>query len=304
MRNIRTDLASELNENAGALAGVRMQSDEIDGFACTKVYVETEEGAARLRKPMGKYFTLDVGDVAQKDSRQLAEAARGVAAVMREIIGEEGLKAALVVGLGNRKITPDSLGPKVCEKVFVTRHIKQNLPEIAGEDVASVSAIAPGVLGVTGMESEEVISGVSQQVKPEIIVAIDALASRRTDRIGSSVQISNTGIAPGSGLGNHRNELTEDSLGTTVIALGMPMVTYASTIACDLLEAAFDKTVEEDDIAALFSAIEAANGAELIVTPKNIDVLSEKAAVLLALSLNLALNPKFPQDKIDNLMEC
>ena len=186
----------------------------------------------------------------------------------------------------------------------MTRHIKQNLPEIAGEDVASVSAIAPGVLGVTGMESEEVISGVSQQVRPEVIIAIDALASRRTDRIGSSVQISNTGIAPGSGLGNHRNELTQDSLGATVIALGMPMVTYAATIACDLLEAAFDKTVEEDDIAALFSAIEAANGAELIVTPKNIDVLSEKAAVLLALSLNLALNPEFPQDKIDNLMEC
>ncbi len=178
------------------------------------------------------------------------------------------------------------------------------MPEIAGEDVASVSAIAPGVLGVTGMESEEVISGVSQQVRPEVIIAIDALASRRTDRIGSSVQISNTGIAPGSGLGNHRNELTQDSLGATVIALGMPMVTYAATIACDLLEAAFDKTVEEDDIAALFSAIEAANGAELIVTPKNIDVLSEKSRGAFGAFPKPGAQPGISQDKIDNLMEC
>lgn len=304
MRNIRTDLASELNEDAGALAGVRVQSDEIGGFSCTKVYVDSEEGAKKLGKPIGKYFTLEVGDVSLKNSVDLTDAAHSVASVMQEFIGAEGGKTALVVGLGNRRITPDSLGPKVCEKIFVTRHIKQNLPEIAGEDVASVSAIAPGVLGVTGMESEEVIRGVSQQVKPDVIIAIDALASRKTERIGASIQISNTGIAPGSGLGNHRKELTQGSLGAMVIAIGVPMVTYASTIACDLLEAAFDKTVEEEDIQALFAAIQAANGAELIVTPKNIDILSEKTAVLLALSLNFALNPDFPQEKIDNLMEC
>ncbi len=303
MRNIRTDLAFELNENAGSLEGVRLQEIEVDGFACTKVYVETQKGAEKLGKPVGTYITLDIGDVSQKDAKELKRAAESIAKAMGEILGPTK-RAALVVGLGNRQITPDSLGPKTCEKVFVTRHIKDHLPEIAGEEVASVSAIAPGVLGVTGMEAEEVIKGVSCQIEPEVIFAIDALASRKTERIGSSVQISNTGIAPGSGLGNHRNELTKKTLGMEVIAIGMPMVTYASTIACDLLEAAFDKTVEEEDIRLVFRAIEAANGAELIVTPKNIDVLSEKAAVLLALSLNLALNPDFPQEKIDNLMGC
>lgn len=297
-------MANELVERSkDALRGISSEQEETpQGFLKTRVVIETEQGAHELGKPRGSYFTLDLGDISMKNAQELDEAAKEVGALLSELIEGHKKERVLVIGLGNRNITPDALGPKASEKVFVTRHIKAHIPDAITKDFPDVSALAPGVLGVTGIESEETVKGIAEQIKPDVILAIDALASGNTKRIGSSVQLSDTGIAPGSGLGNKTKALNKNFLGVDVIAVGMPMVTYAATIATDLLEQTFDRTVSEEDLAAFFGAIRSAEGADLILTPKNIDVLVEKSAVLLASSINYAFNPNLDQDEINTIM--
>jgi len=256
-----------------------------------------------MGKPIGNYITIETKDMEEITPKNRRDFAREIGREIARLAEGRRKGPVLIVGLGNRKVTPDALGPLVCERVFISRHIKENLPEMIDQRAESVCAIAPGVLGVTGMETGEVVHGVVGELHPSLIIAIDALASRRTARIGTSVQISDTGISPGSGLGNHRKPLDERSLGAKVIALGIPMVTYAATIAGDLMEAALGGSAESKDLEQLIATVISAKGADLIVTPKDIDMLIDKTADLLAESLNYALHPELSEKEIRSYME-
>lgn len=295
MASRRTDLAVELQEGlAQPLHGVYSEEKKLaNGISYTRVNIEDEQAGRELGKPCGVYLSLQWEDMAGKSRAQLHEFAVQAAEVMREIDGIKQAKRILVAGLGNRKITPDSYGPRVCDKLFVTRHLLHSAPEFLREGYHEVCAIVPGVMGVTGMETCEIIKGVTDLIKPDLIVAVDALASEKTERIGAILQVSDTGIQPGSGLGNARRALDAAYLGVNVVSMGIPMVTYASVIADGLIHEAFQGKAEEEDIRQFMEAIYSTRGAELIVTTRHIDVLADKAAEVTAMALNMALHPGF-----------
>jgi spore protease len=199
----------------------------------------------------------------------------------------------LVVGLGNRFVTPDALGPRVVDKIYVTRHITKYMPDLLQKKLKEVSAIAPGVLGVTGVETAEVVRGVVKSVQPALIIVIDSLASRRAARISTTIQLADTGISPGSGVGNVRAELNRESLGVPVIAIGVPMVVYASTISKDTISLIADETGlhnDEEKLLDLADKVISEHVGPLIVTPKDIDTILDYMSTILADGINLALH--------------
>ena len=217
------------------------------------------------------------------------------------------LGAVLVIGLGNRRITADSLGPRVVDGVLVTRHMRENTPASLKGRLRAVSAVAPGVLGVTGMETAEVVRGIVEHTRPEAVIAVDALAARETARICTTMQIADTGIQPGSGVGNHRLGLNEESLGVPVIAVGVPMVVYAATIARDALELLMEDLAPDGEehagaLDALVDRVVARRLGDLVVTPREVDERVTRMADLLALGINRALQPRLDKDEIPALM--
>lgn len=306
MRDIRTDMAVEIRESLPERQeGVQCEERETEaGLKLTWVKIQSQEGARAMGKPMGNYLTLETRQLEEVTPRQRAEFAREIGSELKKMMTEDGnTRPVLIIGLGNRDVTPDALGPKVCEQVFVSRHIKEHLPEAIDSRAGSVCAIAPGVLGVTGLETFEVVKGIVEEVHPGLVIAIDALAARKTSRIGTSVQIADTGIAPGAGIGNHRKALSQETLGVKVIGIGVPMVAYARTIAGDILENALGASADAADMEQLLGAVYAAKGGEMIVTPKNIDFLVDKTAELLAKALNTALHPTINEEEIRAFME-
>lgn len=207
----------------------------------------------------------------------------------------------LVVGLGNRSITPDALGPAVVDKTLVTRHI-QGSPFASGS-LHSVCAVAPGVLGVTGIETTELIESLVRDLKPRAVLCIDALAARDFKRIGATIQISNTGIQPGSGVGNHRRPLTRESLGVDVIAAGIPTVIYAATLARDAFALLSDVHGREDALESLENDLRNTALGSLIVTPRDIDAIIKNSATLIASAINRALQPNLSDSEIAAMMD-
>ena len=198
----------------------------------------------------------------------------------------------LVVGLGNRSITPDSLGPRVAERIYVTRHINEYMPDALPRPVRSVCSVAPGVLGVTGVETMEIDRGVAEHIKPDLIIAIDALASRRAARISTTIQLTDTGISPGSGVGNTRKGLTSQAFGVPVIAIGVPMVVHAATISQEVISLIADKTGlhgDEEKLRGLAAEVISESLGPLVVTPKDIDTIAEDMSRVIADAINLAL---------------
>ena len=198
----------------------------------------------------------------------------------------------LVVGLGNRAITPDSLGPRVVESIYVTRHIKQYMPDALPGPVRAVSAVAPGVLGVTGVETMEIVRGVVEHCKPDLVIAVDALASRRAARISTTVQLTDAGISPGAGVGNNRTGLDRETLGVPVIAIGVPLVVFATTISQDTISLIADETGlhnDEERLKELAAKVIAEHIGELIVTPKEIDSIVADMTRIVADGINMAL---------------
>ena len=295
MRQRRTDLALEAKElweesaqETAKLEGVRALSKTREGFPAETVQILDERGERALGKPVGRYVTLTMDALARREENAFARAARAVGGELARLMdGVDPKGLALVVGLGNRAITPDAVGPKVHESTLVTRHLVEQTPEYFGafRPVASLSA---GVLGTTGMESGELVQAVCRRLKPACVVAVDALASRSLKRLCRTVQLSDTGIAPGSGVGNHRWALDRDSLGTPVFAVGVPTVVEASTLAADLLN--------REELPPL------GEGRGLLVTPKDIDSQVNDLSKVIGYGISLALQPGLDVSDLDLLL--
>ncbi len=239
---VRTDLALEAREGIGEAEGeihgvsVEESYDEENEIRVTRVVIETKNGAKALGKPMGVYVTLEAPGMIEPEEDYHQEISASLARELKSIIPDaEKEQSILVVGLGNRDVTADALGPHVADNLFVTRHVVKEYGKAAYNKsrMHMVSSIVPGVMAKTGMESAEIIRGVVEQTKPDVVIVVDALAARSTKRLNRTIQVTNTGIHPGSGVGNHRNALTKESLEVPVIAIGVPTVVDAATIVND-----------------------------------------------------------------------
>lgn len=247
---VRTDLALEMRESAGECRGVSVEEDyrEESEIKITKVIIETMNGAKAMGKPMGNYITLEAPAMTQPDENYHQEISEELAKQLKDIIpGIEQEISIMVVGLGNRDVTADALGPNVVDNLVITRHMVKEYGKVAfnKKQVHMVSGLIPGVMAKTGMESQEIIKGVVEKTKPDVVIVVDALAARSTRRLNRTIQISNTGIHPGSGVGNHRNAITQETLGVPVIAIGVPTVVDAATIVSDAFEKLMRQTGEE-----------------------------------------------------------
>ena len=284
----RTDLAVEATqlwqEQAGEttqLRGVQARDSVREGYKVTTVRILDESGAQALGKPVGTYITVELDGLLRREEDAFPRAARALAAELRGLLDLKEGDAVLVAGLGNRAITPDGIGPKAADYTLVTRHLVEQVPEQFGA-FRPVSALAAGVLGTTGMESGEVVRAVAEQIKPACVVAVDALASRSLRRVCRTIQLADTGITPGSGVGNARAALNAETLGVPVIAVGVPTVVDAATLTCDVLAEAGKGELNP---AALQGA-----GDGLIVTPKDIDTQVHDLAKVIGYGINLALH--------------
>lgn len=278
--NGRTDLAIEAVDRAGELTArdVRRTQEESDGMTVTRMEVLSDAAAAALGKPRGRYITAAMQRLTDDEHQLTAHAVR-LARELTALLPPKG--TVLVVGLGNRTVTPDTLGPSAADMVLATRHIGGEFARAAGlTDLRPVAVLTPGVLGQTGAESSEIVHGVCRELSPAAVIAIDALAACSISRLGCTVQLSDTGIAPGSGVGNDRRPLDHVRLGVPVVAIGVPTVVDAATL------------IRELSPAAVPAAQDAA--AAMMVTPREVDLMIARAARLIAACINAALQPDYP----------
>jgi len=306
----RTDLAIEAHELArqatARIAGVDESVEDFEGIHVTRTNVRTLAGEKKIGKRKGKYVTLEVPGLRRHDTDLQQQVAEQFAKEIEKLIQLPEKASVLIVGLGNAHVTPDAFGPLVVEKLFVTRHLFHYMPEAVNEGFRSVAAISPGVLGITGLETSEIVKGVVEHMKPDLVIAIDALASRALTRVNSTIQISDSGIHPGSGVGNRRKALDAETLGVPVLAIGVPTVVDAATIANDAIELVLNQLHASvpgngaNEIFDKFSANEKWQmikelleplGDNLMVTPKEIDEFVEDIAQVVAKGLNVALHP-------------
>lgn len=284
----RTDLALEVHELHGEASGITVKEYSKNGYKVTLAKVSSGQGEQSSGKRAGKYITIEMGKIWQKDKTVFEQVANVLSDELKMLLPkEEG--CILVAGLGNEEITPDSLGPRVVKKLLVTRHIQTIDRELFNDaGFGCVAAIAPGVLGQTGIESAEIIKSVCESINPKCVIVIDSLASRRLNRLASTVQLSDGGISPGSGVSNSRPELNEDVLGVPVISIGVPTVVDAATLAYDLLEEHYGK--EDDSFAEAIERVLVGSGKDMFVTPKENDVIARETAKLLASAINIAVH--------------
>ncbi len=292
---IRTDLALEAEqlfraENApeGSIPGVRATERLTDGFTLSTIEVLDHRGEAAIGKPRGTYVTVELGALLRREENAFPEACSLLAKELRALLSLPVSGNVLVAGLGNRDITPDAIGPLALDSVMITRHLREALPEHFGS-FRPVCGIRSGVLGTTGIESGDMIAALCQKVKPAAVVAIDALASRSMSRLCRTVQISDTGIVPGSGVGNARQALNRETLGVPVIAIGVPTVVDAATLAFDILDDA-GLDIDPDTLH---------SSGSMIVTPRDIDRNVRDMAKLIGYSLNLALHKGLTVEDVD-----
>lgn len=310
MYNFRTDLADERNEiykKANNIStnvdGIEAEEDEAENIKIGRVNIVNENGEQAIGKPQGTYVTLDIKNIKTIQHEEIEKVANVLANELRNLINKHiaDVDDILVVGLGNIYVTPDALGPKVVPEIEVTRHILQYMPKAMPEDTRPVSAIAPGVLGITGIETMEILKGIVDNVKPKMLIVIDALASRNIERISSSIQLSDTGIVPGAGVENTRKEISEKTLGIPVVALGIPTVVDLASITNDCIRIfiedlqqkamsndALNKLKDTDNYEQIKEALNVGKY-NMIVTPKEIDELIENMKEIVALGINQAL---------------
>ena len=310
MYNFRTDLALERRDiyqkinKLNEIDGVKSAEDEIDkNIKVSRVYVLNENGEQAIGKPKGTYITIDVKNLKLAGDEEIQKTSEVLSNELKNMLDQHVQKQGelLIVGLGNIYVTPDALGPKVINEIDVTRNIIKYLPQYVEEGTRSVSAISPGVLGTTGIETVEILKGIVDNVKPKLLVVIDALASRSIDRISSTIQISDTGIVPGAGVGNTREEISQKTLGIPVIAIGIPTVVELATLVSDGIDIFIDRLQEKAESNEYLNRLqendkyeevkEALNVGEynMIVTPKEIDDLIENMKDVVARGINFAV---------------
>lgn len=310
--SIRTDLALEAHEvcreeakKKEEIDGVSVDIDKEENITVTKIKITNQKGEEAIGKPKGNYITIESPNL-KYDISEYERTCHIIAKSLCSLIGEQDEKPILIAGLGNIEITPDALGPAVVSKLIVTRHIKSSINNILSDDFSNVCAIAPGVLGTTGIETSRVIKGIIKEVSPRVIIAVDALAARSADRISTTIQISDTGIQPGAGVGNRREGLNKETLGIDVIALGVPTVVDATTIARDCLDAAFSdistEKLSENDKERVINNSLSKNIKKLVVTPKDIDLVIDRAAKTVANGINLALHKNLSFEDIESFV--
>lgn len=308
---IRTDLAIETREIYKTaqkiddeVPGVETTVDNSDkDMLITKVKITTKEAEEALQKPQGIYVTIEASKLKEDYENVHEKIAKKVSETIKELGNLIAGDTVLVVGLGNWDVTADALGPKVISDIEITRHLLEYMPEYVVPGTRPVCAVSPGVLGTTGIETGEIIKGIVEKIRPNLIIAIDALASRKMERVSTTIQISDTGITPGSGIGNKRNAIDKETLGIPVIALGVPTVVDAATIANDTLELMIGKLKEEkSEIADAIEKMENDNKysyikevlspeeLNYIVTPSAIDEIITNVSKVLASGINTALN--------------
>ncbi len=309
--SIRTDLALEQKERFESdnveVQGVVLEEDydEEQEIKITTVKIETENGAKTMGKPVGTYITMEASNMAVPDEDYHREISKKLKEFLAKFVkADKEEYSVLVVGLGNRKVTPDALGPYVVDNLNITRHIVKEYGKYAmgEEEIHLVSAIVPGVMGQTGMETVEIIRGVVRETRPDMIIAIDALAARSSRRLNRTIQIADTGINPGSGVGNHRNAITKETVGVPVIAIGIPTVVDAATIVNDTMEnliAALESSETLRGVGVVMQGYNAAEKYELVkelisphlnglfVTPKDIDETVKLISYTISEALNL-----------------
>lgn len=311
MYNIYTDLAIESKELYGSkekdVEGVSVVVENMKNYSITRVKVQDEMGAEKIRKPIGNYITIDVPNLNNTDEDLKDEISKVLATEIKSFKLNDINTKVLIIGLGNWNITPDALGPKVVERVLVTRQFFVNYNKDYDEDLISVAALAPGVMGITGIESFDIIKGIVDKIKPDLLIAVDALASRKMDRISTTIQLSDTGISPGGGVGNKRMALNEKTLGIPVLAIGIPTVVNAATIVNDTLDLIINEMKEtsekgkdlynmleemaSEDKYSLIEEILNPYMKNTIVTPKDIDDVIDDLSIIVANGLNIALHP-------------
>ena len=309
---VRTDLALEtrekFKEDNVEIKGVRVEEEyhREKEIKITTMVIETENGAKAMGKPKGTYITLEAANMDSQDEDYHREISLELARIIKRLLPEgKNTFSVLVAGLGNREVTPDALGPRVVDNMMSTRHVLKEFGKYAfGEqEVNAVSGIVPGVMAQTGMESQEIIRGVIKQTKPDVMIAIDALAARSTRRLSRTIQITDTGINPGSGVGNHRHGLSKETVGIPVIAIGVPTVVDAATIVSDTMQTLIQAMEEHSHLSTLSTGLNALNDMEkyelirellspqlntMFVTPKDIDESVKRLSYTLSEGLNIA----------------
>lgn len=308
MLSTRTDLAMESFDHAQqpTLSGVAVSRRNCEGVCITEVEITENAAARELGKPRGRYLTLESALLRERDpdARLTIAALLGdeIAGILPEADPDDPV---IVVGLGNRSITPDALGPGVVERTLTTRHLLEG--PCARMQLRSVCAVAPGVLGVTGIETLELVEALVRAIRPRAVLCVDSLAARDARRIGSTIQLSDAGIQPGSGVGNHRQALTREALGTPVISVGMPTVIYAATLARDAFAWLATQSGEPDPSQEALSDMEqtllSADIGEMIVTPREIDAIIREASGIIAAGINRALQPDLTPAQISAMMD-
>lgn len=292
---IRTDLAMEAQviqeAPAGLPKGVELRRETRHGTEATVVKLTSRAAAEAVGKPKGTYVTVELGKVLRREKESFEGAARAVADYITDLMDLKGNLPVLVAGLGNREVTPDAVGPLTADHILVTRHIRRELPKEFGH-FRPVGAAVPGVLGTTGIESAETVRALAQRTEAAAVIAVDAIAARDTQKLCSTVQLSDTGIIPGSGIGNSRSALDRESIGIPVIAVGVPTVTDAATMAADL----FSRTGQETDEDQLRQV-----STGMIVTSSDIDRRVREIARVLAYGINLALQPSLTMEDLTDL---
>ena len=291
----RTDLALEIRESFPEgdveINGVTLSEKyPTDYIKLTHVKILNKHGERRMKKPCGTYITIEISETPVSESSDEIE--NVIEDCLMEMLGDVKDKSILVIGLGNRDATPDSLGPMVVRQISVTRHAIKEYGKEFGERYGfeMVSALAPGVMAQTGMETSEILAGVIKESSPDQLILIDALASRSVKRLGTTIQISNTGISPGAGIGNHRKGLNQKTLGVPVISIGVPTVVDAATIVSDCMEESLqEKAYSEEEIAAFMAEFQESMVRDLFVTPKNIDELIKDMSEKIAGAINHCL---------------
>lgn len=313
---VRSDLAIEavaqlIGEVDGPKQGVRITDSEIQGIKVTRIDVDPS-GAPKIGKKPGRYVSLDTSAIISGDRQELEAAMDVFGKELLQLIDHKGLNetsTCLVIGLGNEHVTPDALGPKVVDEIVVTRHLYELTPDDVDTAYREVSALAPGVMGMTGIETYDVIESVVKKTKPDFLVVVDALASRSVSRVNRVIQMTDTGISPGSGVGNKRKAVNSEALGIPVIAIGVPTVVDAVSITSDTVDMLLDHMakagsksealkevglMDDKEKRQLIGEVLTSEGFNLMVTPKDIDTEIEDLAALISTGINHALHPSAP----------